>query len=318
MKSWRAPRGNPERHQRPARLPQSHVTWDLTPGVQLDLPTQVTDPDSKDIDWVWDDMNRKVKQITPDSGTTLYLYDQAGNLTTMIENWSYVAGGIEHTFTYDCMNRLTAADYGAIDCGDDQGPEIQYTYDVVAAGCPGGAQCTNQAGRLALVKTKMFCDPSEGDDTFDQFTYFAYDDSGRVLEEYIEDDGSRLAISVYDWDKNGNNTRIDSRATYTYGGNGNSDRDDLTEVSRYATDLITQGKWLPFGPIDEYRQENTKNGNEIWARFAWDLAYRPEEILYEEDTSGTDLFEIDYGLDYAGRVTERDFSHGTGYLDDAY
>ena len=60
------------------------------------------------------------------------------------------------------------------------------------------------------------------------------------------------------------------------------------------------------------------NGNEIWARFARDLAYRPEEVLYEEDTSGTDLFEIDYGLDYAGRVTERDFSHGSGSLDDAY
>ncbi len=261
------------------------------------------------------------KHRSPDSGTTIYNYDEAGNVTTMKEAYG-VGGSVTHTFTYDYMNRLTAANYGSITCGAQQGAEIQYIYDDYSSSCPQGVPCDNQDGRLAVVKTKMWCDTSEDDDTFDQFTYFSYDDAGRILSEYIRDDGTRSAVATYSWDKNGNNTRIQypmgPQVDFEYGDTGNSDRDDLEEIERYTADLITEGAWLPFGPIDEYRQENTQNSNKIWARFDWDLAYRPKEVLYEENSSGTDLFEIDYTLDYAGRTTVRDFSHAHASVKDAY
>ena len=299
----------------------TYETWDLTPGVQLDLPTEMSDPDSKDIEWVWDDLGRKVKQITPDSGTTLYNYDEAGNLTMRVEAYGD-AGEVVHTFSYDYSNRLTEADYGSIDCGGSQGAELQYTYDDASASCPGGADCENQEGRLAAVKAKMWCDSKAGDDTFDQVTYFSYDDAGRVVQEYIDDDATRLLELTYVWDKNGNNTRVvfpnSTQMNTTYGDTANSDRDDIIELARDATDLITEGKWYPFGPIEEYEQANTRNSNNIVAKFTWDLAYRPEEILYEEDTSGSDLFEVDYDLDYAGRTTERDFSSAHASVQDAY
>ena len=45
--------------------------WTLIPGAEQNLPTQVEDPASLDMDWVWDDMGRKVKQVSQESGTTI-------------------------------------------------------------------------------------------------------------------------------------------------------------------------------------------------------------------------------------------------------
>lgn len=103
----------------------AYDTWDLTPGKQLDLPTAVEDDDAKAIDWVWDDMRRKVSQETPDSGTTTYVYNAAGWLTDKIEA-DGDSGEVKHVYSYDNMGRLTGHDIDHIDCGPNAGSEVQY------------------------------------------------------------------------------------------------------------------------------------------------------------------------------------------------
>ena len=82
----------------------------------------------------------------------------------------------------------------------------------------------------------------------------------------------------------------------------------MLELGRDSTGLTTAGTWTPFGPVTGYEHTNTKNSNAILAAFTWDLAYRPESVLWEEETSGSDLFKIDYTIDNQGRVTGRDLT----------
>lgn len=297
-------------------------TWNLLPGVQLDLPRQVEDDDNKAVDWVWDDMGRKVKQVTPDNGTSIMVYDPAGNLVTRVESFGS-ADETTHTFTYDSQDRLLTENFGDAACFSLGGAEIQYTYDTTS-GCPTGA-CENVNGRLAQVKTKVACDDSRADDTFDQFTYFKYDDAGRTTKETITDDGGRDITQSYAWDKNGNPASVtpDSGVAmkWTYGsGVSNSDRDRIVSLVRNAGSDITyvsEATWYPFGEVESYKQANTISGNNLVVKITRDLAYRVTDILWEQ-ASGTDLFEIAYTLDDQGRIVLKNFTGGHSQLDDSY
>jgi RHS repeat-associated protein len=298
-------------------------TWDLTPGVQLDLPTKVQDDDTKHIDWVWDDMGRKVKQVTPDAGTTILVYDEAGNLADRKDAQGTADEKIHH-FGFDPLNRPTNQNWGDAPCFTLGDSEVRQYYDN-QSGCPSGT-CVNANGRLAKVVAKVRCDDAQDDDTFDQWTYFGYDDAGRLVQESIRDDGGRVADQYYTYDKNGNATKTTAPSGYyqksVFGSTGNADRDLLVELDRgnggTDTVLADTATWYPFGPIKQYRQSNTISGNKIIARFTWDLAHRPSDILYERETSGTDVFRIAYTLDAQGRVTIRDFTGGHSALQDAY
>jgi len=300
--------------------------WNLLPGVQLDLPFEVEDEDGKAIEWTWDDLGRKVQQVTPDGGAHVMEYDEAGNLVKHVE-----AGGsadeLTHTFTYDAQGRLTAEDYAGTGdkCFSLGGAEVQYTFDSDTS-CPSGA-CSNVAGRLAMVKVKIACDDNDTvDDTFDQFTYFGYDDAGRIVKETIEDDASRSDVQNYTWNENSNLTAVEAPSgvdmKWTFGSGGsNSDADKIVALVRNAGSDVTLASnttWLPFGPLSEYEQANTKSSNAILARLTWDLAYRPTQVLYEEKTSGTDLFKIAHTLDAKGRITARDFTGAHADVDDVW
>jgi YD repeat-containing protein len=105
-------------------------------------------------------------------------------------------------------------------------------------GCESNVEtCTNPSGRLVKVKTKFACDDSKGDDTFDQVTYFGYDDAGRTVKETIQDDGGRDITQSYGWDKNGKQTSVTPGsgivATWTHGSAGsNSDADRIVSLTR--------------------------------------------------------------------------------------
>jgi RHS repeat-associated protein len=299
-------------------------TWHLTPGVQLDLPKKVQDDDMKSIDWVWDDMGRKVKQMTPDAGTTILVYDEAGNLSARLDGKGTADEKIHH-FGFDPMNRPTNQNWGDPPCFTLGDSEIRQYYDD-QIGCPAGT-CVNSMGRLAKVVAKVRCDDAQPDDTFDQWTYYGYDDAGRLVQESIRDDGGRVADQYYTYDKNGNLTKTTAPSGYyqesIFGSAGhNADKDKLVQLERgnggTDTVLTDSGKWYPFGPIKEYRQSNTIGGNKIMARYTWDLAHRPSNTLYERETSGTDVFRIAYTLDAQGRITVRDFTGGHSALQDAY
>ncbi len=292
--------------------------WTLTPGVQQDLSTKVEDPASKDIDWVWDDLGRKVKQVTPESGTTTYVYDPAGNLTTRIED---DGGGDEktNTFKYDSLNRMSAADYGDADCFTLGDEEINYTYDSLT-GCPAGT-CVNAVGRLLKVETLMACDDSEaGDDAFDQQTFYGYDNAGRVVQETIEDDGGRSAPQSYSWDKNGNNTKVTAPSgaamEWLRNDSANSDMDQIHWLKRNGSSITKFGTWMPFGPMKYYRQFNSKYWKKIAATFSWDKGYRPAAVQYK--AGGTNIFKIDYLWDNNGNMDSRDYTGAHASVDDKF
>ena len=162
------------------------------------FPVRVSDPAAKNIDLVWDDLSRKVKQVTPDSGTTIYNYDEAGNLVTRIEN----QGGANEktsTFTYDWPNRRTAENTGDAACFTLGGAELQYSYDALPGGtsCPSGSTCNLLSGRLAYVKAQMWCDDAKSDDQFDQATFYSYDEAGRIKQHTVSDDGGRVGKMSY-------------------------------------------------------------------------------------------------------------------------
>jgi RHS repeat-associated protein len=296
--------------------------WSIINCLQMDRVFDVTDGDGKSLERTWDDLRRNVKQVTPDSGTSLFFYDAAGNLTEHVEAFNS-ADELEHNFTYDAQNRILTEDTGDAACFSLGGAEIQYTYDS-AGTC---STCANATGRLVKVKTKIACDDSKGDDTFDQLTHFSYDDAGRIVNEFITDDGGRDITQSYGWDKNGNQTSVTPGsgivATWTYGSGGsNSDAERIVSLTRTVdttnTTLISNGAWYPFGPIKEYEQANTISGNNLIARFTWDLAHRPTELLWEQESSGTDVFKIAYTLDAQGRVTARDFTSAATGVEDAW
>ena len=304
----------------------TYDTWTLTPGVQLDLPTEVLDDSSKAIDWVWDDLGRKVAQTTPEGGTTVYVYDPAGNLTTKVVAQDD-ADEMTTTYSYDPLNRLTAEDTGDANCYTLGGAEIQYTYDS-PSGCPSGT-CVDSNGRLAYVKTQMWCDDSESDDSFDQINYYGYDDAGRTIKEAIRDDGGRSADQSYGWNKNSEQTWIDNPSSSTYysdygtdadSDNSNMDKVVTTKLSTFLGPIYytVNGTWFPFGPMKSYTQQNTRNAHTIVARFQWDPAYRPKDLVYEETSTGADLLHIAYSRDDAGRVTVRDFSSQQSGVQDDY
>lgn len=299
-------------------------TWDSAYVHLLGRPRSVTDDDTKVMQRFYDDLGREVKIVSPDSGTTLLVYDAASRMTTKVEA-DGTAGEVSHAFTYDNLGRLLTADYGTENCGAGQPVDIAYTYDAVPSSCPVGATCTRLAGRLAHVRSTLLCSTSYADNTLDQEVFYGYDDAGRTISEYIQDDSGRTAKQSYEWNKNGMPTKVTrpsgaSESTiWTYGGMNNTDTDKIVKMERDpGLTLVTeQGTWLPFGPIDEYRQQNTQSGNKIIADLSWNLAYRPTEV-WHKTTTGVNLFRITYAEDAKGRTTSRTHSGAATGFQNSY
>jgi YD repeat-containing protein len=75
-------------------------------------------------------MGRVYQQGSPDSGTTTYTYDAAGNRRSRTD-----ARGVTVNYTYDALNRLTVVDYPT-------NSDTVFTYDL---------PCANGKGRLCQI-----------------------------------------------------------------------------------------------------------------------------------------------------------------------
>jgi YD repeat-containing protein len=62
----------------------NYDAWDFV-YASLRKPTSITDEDAKANAPTYDDLGRRVRLVSPDSGTTLHLYDARGRVTTLIE-----------------------------------------------------------------------------------------------------------------------------------------------------------------------------------------------------------------------------------------
>lgn len=297
----------------------NHTDWSFAYPFSNSTPARryetVTDPSGKVLTNKYDDMGRVVKVISPDSNTTLYVYDAASRLVTTVEAYG-LADQVSHTFTYDNIGRKLTENYGSESCSGSNPIEVQYSYDELPVGvsCPSGASCANLAGRLAYVKQVLLC-TATSPFHLDQQTFYGYDAAGRLISEEIDDPSPRAVQQNYTWDKNGNLTSVSapsgSSAVYTYGGAGNSDANLVTTLARSVsgspTNLLTNILWKPFGPVAQYDQSNTIGGNSIRATLAWNLAYRATQIKYA--ATGASKTQIDYVEDEKGRYTQKLYSN---------
>lgn len=299
--------------------------WDMA-YASLRLPTSITDEDSKSIAPTYDDLGRRVRLVSPDSGTTLYLYDAASRVSTRIEA-DGTAGEQSHSFTYDNVDRILAEDYHG-SCGTGAGAEVQYVYDAPPVTCPtggGGADCLYTAARLAYVKSIMYCDTGKADKTYDQETFFSYDRAGRLDIDYMQDDGGRIAKVPYSYTKDGTqkSTMAPSgfKLVWGFNGTGAADADRVKSLSISgsvsATDVVDTVTWQPFGGIKSYNHKNKVNAHVLSTKLTYDLAYRVTDVLVEEST-GPDVFRAAIARDDKGRVTARDYTGGHASMQDSY
>lgn len=275
----------------------------------------------------YDDLGRKTRIVSPDSGTTLFVFDAASRITSMAEAYG-LSGQVTHSYTYDYLGRKLTEDYGSEHCppAGTNVTEVQYTWDASPGSCPTGATCGNQKGRLAYVKTVLLCDATYGDLTLDQETFYGFDPSGRMVSEHAKDDTGRAANHLFSWDKNGNLTQATAPSGvamgFTMGGSGNSDANLATTLWRNngsTTNLATSITWAPFsGPVTQYDHANTISGGVIRAMLTWNLAYRATQIKYRYTATGADRTKIDYTEDVKGRYTLKAYSNVTSGMQSNY
>jgi YD repeat-containing protein len=76
-------------------------------GLSLTLNKMMTThPKRNLIQYGHDDFGRRIKVISPDTGTTIYSFDEAGNINQRSD-----ARGTEVSYTYDALNRITAIQF---------------------------------------------------------------------------------------------------------------------------------------------------------------------------------------------------------------
>lgn len=296
--------------------------WDSSYVGQLGQPNEVEDDDAKAIETTWDDLRRKVKVISPDSGTTIFVHDAAGRVTTKVEA-DGLAGEVSHSFTYDNLGRLLTEDYGSEVCGAGQPVEVEYVYDASPVTCPAGATCTLAAGRLAYVRSTLLCSASYADHTLDQEVFYAYDAAGRTSQEYIRDDSGRTAGQTYTWTKNSMADEViapstEDRFTPRGSASNNSDTDKVTTLDSAADVIAKNMTYVPWGPPSYYLQLNENPATRrLSATLAWNNAYRPHYVVYQNSLT-TEMSKITYTEDAKGRATLKDYSSGYTGLQDSY
>jgi RHS repeat-associated protein len=82
-----------------------------------------TDGDGNETTYSYNALNEKISTTNPESGTTSYTYDPAGNLAT-----ETTGGGIA-TYGYDHDNELTSITYSSPTSGFASAPNVTYSYD---------------------------------------------------------------------------------------------------------------------------------------------------------------------------------------------
>jgi RHS repeat-associated protein len=235
----------------------SYSTWfQRQPEIGLPLPVdvdlRVIDPAGKQTDYVNDDFGRLVKVISPDTGTTLFNYDEAGNLIRKIEAFGTGAQR-ETNYTYDGLDRLLTIDLPT-------NADWTFTYDTDAA--------KNQKGRLAKATNGIVT------------TDLEYTARGQLAKESTTYNARRYDVT-YTFDAAGNVATIQTPSgtvmTYRYAGSRVSEV-DVTKGTR--TETIRGLEWLPFGPLDEAKLPPYDGANNVVTLDrSYNLRYQLTDLL---------------------------------------
>jgi YD repeat-containing protein len=83
----------------------------------------VADPLGNTTTYSYDGLDNQIQLDSPDTGITVYEYDDAGNRTAATD-----ARSVRVEYAYDALNRLTLVDYA------DNSLDVSFTYDAGANG----------------------------------------------------------------------------------------------------------------------------------------------------------------------------------------
>jgi RHS repeat-associated protein len=248
---------------------KTDIEYDSQSNVAL-LTDPFTGPAySKATEYKTDDFGRLVEVVSPDTGTTRFLYDEAGNLTKKIE----AVGVTDRTtsYTYDGLDRILTVDYPT-------DADWVFTYDTDIA--------TNQMGRLALATNQTVT------------TSFEYTARGEVAVESLAVGAANYFSVAYTYDAAGNIETITDpngvEVRYHYAG-ARPDEIDVTAAGQ--TETIQDITWWPFGPREGAKfppYDSGGAGNVVVSGRQYNLRGQVEEI----EVVGPQGVVVDRGYTY--------------------
>jgi RHS repeat-associated protein len=272
-------RGNPTSIKDPKNNPPT--TYEYDPLSRLKVMTQplstvtlygydtqdnqatITDPKGNVTSYHNDDFGRKNQNGSPDTGTTDYLYDDAGNLLQRFDAKETVVN-----YTYDALNRLTVIQFPS-----DPTQNVTFTYDSTSV--------TYGIGRLT-GRT----DPSGS------YTFY-YNAHGNLSREEKTISGI-LYTTQYTY----NNNNILTSITYPTGRIITYTPDQIGRVSQVSTTLGGNPKilasgitYLPYGGITRLTY-----GNGLLLTQGYDNQYRISPIVVGS------ILNLAFGYDANGNV----------------
>jgi RHS repeat-associated protein len=279
------PNNNPATQHTPDALNRLVQTIDRiggTIGYDYDVndrPASVSPPGKAATQYSHDDLGNLLQETSLDRGTTAYTYDTAGNLRTMTD-----ARGIQVTYTYDALNRVTLVDYPGT------AEDITYVYDA-------GTNCGLGLGRLCTITDQS------------GITQYGYDAFGNITTQIKTELGVTYTTG-YSYDAGNRVTRI----TYPDGREVNYIRDALGRIASITTTVNGQTQTVVGNR--SYRADGLVTaetfGNNIGTTRIYDTKGQLRELYV--GSVDTRLF----GYDLNGNLTsEQSLPQVGGYVYDA-
>lgn len=245
----------------------AHVGYEYDAAGRL---RKVTDPNGLETDYTIDGLGDQVSLNSPDTKLTLFTYDAAGNRSSQID-----ARGVEVTFGYDALNRITSQWYSG-----DPSLNNSFQYDQVQSECAADEGYPN--GRLT-----RFTDKS-GE------TRLCYDQRGNLRRKVQVTAGQTLAVGyTYDLSDRIASITYPSGNTVSYGRDANG-RVQSVSFSGHGTNmtLVSSVSYRPFGPISSIQFGN----GQILSK-QWDLDYWPDAV-------SSPAFTYDFVTNDRGDITQ--------------
>lgn len=257
---------------------ETRFDYDAKDGV-----VSVTDPKGLHTSYAYNGFGDLISQLSPDSGSTAFTVDAAGNRTTQTD-----ARGVTATFHYDALNRLTGIAY------PDPNLNIGYSYDTAPAACAADERFAK--GHLSAVLhpggSTGYCH-----DRFGQVTRKVQTINGATTSlRYAYTKAGRLAALTYP---------DGSVADYVRDIQGRISQVGLTRPGQARQVVVSQVTHAAFGPPTGWTY-----GNGRQLQRPLDLDYRPQAV---HDPSAGGL-SLSYGYDPVGAITELKNGAGTSVL----
>lgn len=248
-----------------------------------DNQTQVIDPKQLPTTYAYNGFGDMLQQVSPDTGTTTFTVDAAGNRTTRTD-----ARGVTATYQYDVLGRVTHISY------PDPTLDVAYTYDIAPAVCAANEQFSR--GRVGTVihagGSTQYCH-----DRFGQLTRKVQTVNGvATTVRYGYTAGGRLATLTYP---------DGTVADYLRDSLGRINEVGVTRPGQARQVVVTNVTYAPFGPATGWTY-----GSGRTLQRPVDQDYRT--IAVHDPAPGG--LSVGYRYDAVGGITELTNGDGTEVL----